>query len=119
METKRCAACGQEFQLKSHSPRQAYCSEPACQRARKRRWQKEKLQTDPDYVDNQARAQQAWCDRHADYWRNYRSEHPDYVDLNREKQHDRNAWNRSKVIAKMDVLTVEIRVPSHLSKLHR
>jgi hypothetical protein len=103
METKHCAACGQVFQPSSHSPRQAYCSAPACQRARKRRWQKEKLQSDPDYVENQVRAQQAWSSSHADYWRNYRTEHPDYVDQNREKQHGRNARNRGKVIAKMDV----------------
>jgi hypothetical protein len=149
METKRCAACGQEFEPNSHSPRQAYCPDAACQRARKRRWHKEKLQTDPDYVDNQARAQQAWCSRHADYWSNYRGKHPNYVEQNREKQHDRNAENRGKVIAKMDasnernsapdlhsglyqinsvpvsviakmdVWTVEIRVLSHLSKPHR
>jgi len=102
MDTRCCAACGQKFEPNPHSPRQAYCSSPPCQRTRKRRWHKEKLLHDPDYVDNQARAQQAWCSRHADYWGNYRGEHPDYVEQNREKQHDRNAKNRGKVIVKMD-----------------
>lgn len=102
MKTKCCAACGQTFEPNSHSPRQAYCSNPICQRTRKRRWHKEKLLNDPDYVENQARAQQAWSNRHTDYWRNYRDEHPDYVEQNREKQHDRNAKNRGKMIAKID-----------------
>jgi hypothetical protein len=149
MKNKRCIACKQEFQPKSHAPRQTYCSAPACQRARKRQWEKDKRRNDPDYLDNQTRSQRAWCIGHPDYWHSYRGGHPDYVEKNRKKQHDRNARNRGKVIAKMDasngrngtpdlrsglyqihsipesviakmdVWTVEIRVLAHLSRRQR
>ncbi|HEX7643074.1 MAG TPA: hypothetical protein VF472_12780 [Burkholderiaceae bacterium] len=102
MQTKHCAACGQDFHPHPKSPRQAYCSKPACQRARKRKWQQQKLKSDPDYAENQARAQQAWSSSHGDYWRHYREEHPDYANHNREMQTGRNAKRDGKRIAKMD-----------------
>lgn len=72
MKTKRCACCEKLFQPHPHIPNQTYCSSPACQRARKRQWQRNRLQSDPDYRVNQRGAQQAWQKRHPDYWRNYR-----------------------------------------------
>lgn len=119
MNTKCCAACGQKFEPNPHSPRQAYCSNPTCQRTRKRRWHKEKLLHDPDYVDNQARAQQAWCSRNVDYWRNYRGEHPDYVEQNREKQRSRNAKKRGKLIATMDAPNSQNDMPELRSGLYQ
>jgi hypothetical protein len=38
---------------------QQYCGSADCQKARKRKWQKEKLARDPDYRENQAAAQKA------------------------------------------------------------
>lgn len=37
-------------------------------RERRRQWQRLKLRIDPDYQDNQTRAQQAWTRRNPDYW---------------------------------------------------
>ena len=102
MNTKCCAACGQEFHPHPKSPRQTYCSKAECQRVRKRKWQQQKLKSDPDYAENQARAQQAWSNSHTGYWRQYRQAHPDYANQNREMQTGRNARNRGKPIAKMD-----------------
>ena len=39
---------------------------------RKTNWQKQKLKTDPDYKENQIRAQKAWANRNKDYWQKYR-----------------------------------------------
>jgi len=58
--------------------------------ARKRQWQKHKRQRDPDYQDNQRRAQQRWRQRHPDYWKRYRQNHPDYTQRNREQQRQRD-----------------------------
>ena len=105
MQIKYCEACGRSFQARSQTPRQTYCSEPACQRIRRLRWQREKLRSDPDYADNQTRAQQAWSKRNADYWKNYRAAHPDYVEQNRKMQRVRSARRPSTEdmeIAKMD-----------------
>ncbi len=117
MECKQCLACGLSFNPRPQSPHQAYCSYPACQRARKRRWQQHRLQTDPDYQDNQARAQQAWAERNPDYWREYRTSHPKYVERNRELQQERNTKAIVAPIAKMDASTPVIPLPSGMYHL--
>jgi hypothetical protein len=102
METKRCSACDHTFRPRPQTPHQRFCSDPACQRERRRRWQLEKRGTDPDYQDNQARAQHAWAERHPDYWDVYRQAHPEYVERNRARQHDRDAGRACGRLAKMD-----------------
>ena len=102
MTTKRCACCGQPFQPRPQVPSQAYCSMPECQRARKRRWQQDKLLNDHDYRGNQRDAQRAWLERHPDYWRNYRNAHPEYVERNRDQQRAGASGNNTS-LAKMDV----------------
>ena len=74
MPTKNCACCGEPFTPRPQVPDQSYCSAPACQRERRLRWQSVKMQTDPDYRENQSRSQRAWLDRNPDYWRTYRSQ---------------------------------------------
>lgn len=71
MAIKQCLACGQSFQPRPQVPLQTYCSTPSCQQHRKRQWHHNKLQTDPDYQENQQRAQQSWIERNPDYWRQY------------------------------------------------
>jgi hypothetical protein len=71
-------------------PHQRYCANSDCQRTRRRRWQREKLQADADYRANQAAAQRRWRERHPDYWRRYRQSHPAYTTANRERQRERN-----------------------------
>ena len=88
MGRKRCTACGDGFSPCRHVPDQRYCSKPACQRERRRRWQRDKLQQ--DHRANQAAAQRRWRARHPDYWRNYRQRHSDYTARNREQQRERN-----------------------------
>lgn len=94
--TRHCACCGKPFAPRPQVPDQAYCSSPDCQRARKRQWQRVKLQSDPDYRINQRAAQQAWSQRNQDYWRNYRDARPDYEQHNRELQRSRDARERDQ-----------------------
>ena len=118
MENKHCAACGQSFQPRPQVPLQSYCSSPACQRERRRKWQNLKLKTDLDYQDNQTRAQQAWSKRNPDYWREYRETHPEYTERNRKQQRERNSRPQNRAIAKMHASIPEIPLPSgiyHLS----
>lgn len=103
MESKQCSACGQIFQPRPQVPDQSYCSLPICQRERRRKWQKIKLQFDSDYQDNQARAQQAWSQRNPEYWREYRKSHPKYAERNRVLQHERNKKPTADKIANMDL----------------
>lgn len=82
MATKNCACCGHPFQPRPQVPNQAYCSSPACQAERRQRWQRDKLQNDLAYQDNQKRNQRAWLDRNPNYWRDYRDAQLQYVERN-------------------------------------
>ncbi|WP_082793556.1 hypothetical protein [Collimonas pratensis] len=117
MKSKHCAACGQIFYPRPQVPLQNYCAAPACQRERRRRWQEKKRQSDPDYQDNQSRAQQAWCKQHPDYWREYRITHPEYMKRNRTQQRERNEQARASSIAKMDASAPIFRLQSGIYRI--
>lgn len=71
MPNKHCACCGQAFEARLQVPGQAFCSAPACQRARKSQWQRAKIQSDKDYQVNQQAAQHVCSKRNQDYWLSY------------------------------------------------
>lgn len=110
MEKRWCNACGQAFEPRPQSPRQAYCPKEACQQARKRLWQQTKRRTDYVYYENQGKSQEHWRRKNSDYWRQYREDHPDYVVSNREKQKERNARKRrgSSPIANSDASSADL-----------
>jgi hypothetical protein len=96
MEKRRCACCRKLFHPRAQSPDQKLCSTDACQRERKRRWQKSKRACDVDYRVNDALANKQWRSRHPGYWREYRRKNPCSVIRNRDKQHERDRSRRSK-----------------------
>ena len=100
--TPCCCCCGRPFAPRPQNPTQTYCSQPACQRARKRA-------SDPDYRANDQSAQRAWAQAHPQYWRAWREQHPEYVAENRRAQEARNARRRAAagVIANEDTWTRE------------
>lgn len=107
-----CVHCGKEFSLSPRVKNQRYCGAKECQTARRARWYREKMATDPAYKDNQKRCKREWLDRHPGYWRDYRALHPKYVERNRLLQLRRNAKRRrdsaSRLIAKIDALNTGI-----------
>ncbi len=114
MTTRSCKSCGKEFHPRPQNPNQLFCSKPECQRERKRLWQMAKLQSDPDYRENQRQSQKRWRDSHRDYWKQWRARHPEYVEDNRKRQAERNAKLRregmaepvdASLFAKMDAST--------------
>jgi hypothetical protein len=115
MVSRKCAACGQWFHPRAQCPGQTYCADPACQRARRRRWQAQKRQTDAAYRENQAQAQRAWAARHPGYWRTYRGQHPEVLARNRTLQGDRD--RRRGELAKMDASTPVLLFPSGTYRL--
>ncbi len=117
MEKKACAACDQPFQPRSQTPHQTFCSAPACQIQRRKQWLRLKLQADPDYRDNQTRAQLAWSQRNPDYWRQYRESHPDYVNRNRAQQRGRDSAPATGSLAKIDASNSSGPLPSGLYRL--
>lgn len=117
MASRQCAACGELFWPHPQVPQQCYCAAPACQRERRRRWQQAKRQSDPDYQDNQVRAQRAWRNRNPDYWREYRRQNPQFRERNRTQQRKRNDRRRERLIAKMDVSTPVFLMPSGIYQI--
>ena len=98
----QCAAphCKRLFTPDPRVKNQRYCGEKDCQRARKRKWQKDKLAADPDYKANQRDCQKEWLQRHPNYYKQYRQNHPAYCQRNTLLQGYRNV--RVRMIAKMD-----------------
>ena len=105
------------FHPRPQTPEQGYCASPECQRERRRRWQYARRQSDPEYRDNQSRAQQSWAERHPNYWREYRRTHQDYHERNLILQRKRDAQRRERVLAKMDASTGDSPVPSGTYRL--
>ena len=100
----RCVNCRRFFRLNPRVKEQRYCRRKECQRARKSRWQREKMARDPDYKANHKRAQSHWATRNPDYWRKYRADHPESAAQNRLLQKQRDAERRKRNLAKMDAL---------------
>lgn len=101
--TIQCVHCGCDFKPDPRVKNQRYCSAEECQRARKRKWQQEKLRSDLDYQANQRDCQREWHKRHPDYYRQYRERHPKSCERNRLMQRYRNSRKRSRQkVATMD-----------------
>ncbi len=93
---KCCAHCHEAFTAQ-RNPLQQYCGHQACQNARKCHWRKQKRADDPDYRQNQRRANQKWRKQHSvTYWRQYRAAHADYTQHNRQQQGNRDQQRSQK-----------------------
>jgi hypothetical protein len=114
MEDRWCNACGLKFTPRAQSPRQTYCALEECQSIRKQVWQQAKRRSDPDYFENQAKAQSTWAKKNPDYWRSYRASHPEYVKNNRANQRSRNG---ARQIAKSDASSLTERLPDGIYRL--
>jgi hypothetical protein len=103
----RCAnpGCRRLFLPDQRAKNQRYCDKKECRCFRKRQWQRQKLKEDPDYRDNQQRAQQSWIEQNRDYWQRYRDSHPGYVKRNRLLQRERDRKRHSSHLAKMDAIS--------------
>ena len=102
----RCANadCRRLFSPNPRVKNQQYCNKEQCQRVRKNRWQRQKMEDDPQYRKDQKEGQQCWTEQNQGYWKQYRSQHPECVIRNRLLQKERDQKRRSKNLAKMDSL---------------
>jgi hypothetical protein len=124
MQKRRCRSCRRVFVPKAQAPGQCFCEDERCQRERRRRWQKNKRRGDADYRENELRARRSWTERHPEYWRDYRREHPGYAERNREQQRDRDRRRRvvdgaPKMLANEDASAVILPLPSGTYDLKR
>lgn len=111
---KRCRNkdCCEPFTPCPQVPNQKYCSKKECQRARKREWNRKKLESDEDYREARRDAQKNWRKKNPDYWKQYRARQKNYVQKNRQQQRTRNRKRQlvdlGNRIAKTDESIVEI-----------
>ena len=98
----RCTHCRAPFVPNPRVKAQRFCARPACQRARKTQWQRDKLARDPDYRANQRDCQRHWQHQHPQYWREYRQRRAAYRERNRLLQQHRDHKRRARPLAKMD-----------------
>lgn len=117
MELKICACCGQSFHPRPQVQNQSYCSTPSCQRERRRAWQRQKLQNDPFYRENQQDAQRAWRERNPNYSRHYRATNLGYTDRNRAQQRSGSSHGREFDLSKMDVSIFLSGIPAGIYRI--
>ena len=99
MSTRSCAACGKLFVPRPQNPNQQFCSEPECQRERRRRTQAERRANKPETGANSAQYYRDWRIKNPDYWKHYRATHPEYAERNRIQQRQRNKARKNFDIA--------------------
>lgn len=111
VKTILCKNCGERKPANPHlKGNQEYCGAVECQRARKRAWQKNKMAHDSNYRDRQIACLKTWRKQHPldKYQRNYREQHAEYVEQNRQLQKIRNQKRAKQAelakIVKMDTL---------------
>jgi len=119
MAKKLCVACGREFTPRPQIRNQSFCSAPECQRERHRQWQKRKRQLNATYRKVDAEYSSAWAEKNAGYWEQYRENHPDYADRNRQLQKQRNAKSRKLTVATQSPVPPGITFPSGRYQLIR
>jgi hypothetical protein len=120
---KYCVHCCQLF-IPRHNPQQDYCSQRVCQNKRKYLWRKRKQMDDPDYRINKQFTNKKWQRKRADYWRNYRAAHPEYVKRNRQQQRLRDkkyaqghCKSDASPLAKSDTLQAENNIKSGIYRI--
>jgi hypothetical protein len=99
MGERRCRYCQQVFQPSKFQPRQAVCGGAECQRKRRTDYHREKVVADPEYREACRDSRRKWRARHPGYWKQYREEHPEAAEHNRQQQKFRDRKRRLRNLA--------------------
>jgi hypothetical protein len=65
---------------------------------RKRKWHVIQLATDEDYRQGRIDSQKKWLEHRPSYWREYREQHPAYLERNRAGQVKRNGHRKHEAL---------------------
>ena len=100
MSDRHCRYCQQVFEPAPYHPHQQVCSRPDCQQQRRRDYHQQKIASDPVYrqvcLDSPA---DKWRKAHRGYWKQYRRDHPQQVERNRQLQQLRDQKRRVRNVA--------------------
>jgi hypothetical protein len=95
-----CPYCHKPFDPSPFHPNQRVCLSPECQRQRRRDYHRNKIATDSEYRQVCTDSRKKWREDNPDYQRQYRLQHADYCEQNRQKQKVRNQKRQVAVIVK-------------------
>lgn len=96
---RHCHYCQQVFQPDPYHPQQRICSRPDCQLQRRRDYHRQKVASDPVYRQVCLDSPVKWREAYADYWKQYRRDHPQQVERNRQLQQLRDQKRRVRNLA--------------------
>jgi len=99
-EPRRCRYCAENFVPSIFHHAQNVCSSPECQKRRKRDDHRARYCSDSEYRLICRESDRKWRDCHSNYQRNYRQQHPAYVEQNRRAQHRRDRKRKVKDLVK-------------------
>ena len=99
-QPRRCPYCNSSFLTSAYRPQQIVCSKPECQRRRRADYHRRKLEADPEYRQIAHDSQKKWREAHPDYLPHYRTQHPEAVERNRERQQRRDQKRRIRRLEK-------------------
>jgi hypothetical protein len=94
MGERRCGYCKKSFQPSKYQPKQAVCSDPACQQRRCSEYRQQKLAADAEYAQVCRDSARKWRVDNPGYWKRYREKNPDSANRNREQQKKRDRKRR-------------------------
>jgi hypothetical protein len=109
MNDRRCRYCRQVFQPDRYHPQQRVCGDPACQGKRRRDYHRQKIASDPLYQQVCLESPRKWRERHSQYWKKYRQDHPEQVERNRRKQRLRDEKRRLANLANNNLAPCQVR----------
>ena len=101
LPSRCCRYCQQIFlQPTLYRPQQSVCSRPECQRRRRADYHRQKIRVDCEYAQVVRDSQKKWREAHPGYWKQYRQQHPEAAQRNRQRQQRRDQKRRLQNLAK-------------------
>jgi hypothetical protein len=100
---RRCPYCRGLFFPSIYRPQQMVCSQPACQRRRKREYRRRKMETDAVYRQVVRDSRKKWWTEHRDYQRQRRQQRPELVKKNQDQQRARDQKRRLERLVRNNV----------------
>lgn len=96
MSQDNCEHCQQPFKRYKNRKNQRYCGRTECQKARKNKWKRQKIEKDAAFRAYHNQTNKDWRQMSPEYWKEYRSKHPEKAERNRILQRVRNQKRRLK-----------------------
>jgi hypothetical protein len=108
-ERVRCLYCRRLFRPDPRCCSPRACPDPACQRRRRNASHKRWRDADPEVLADRRQASREWRRTHSGWMQEYRREHPEYVERNRQMQRKRRLEARlAKRVVKSSVISPQV-----------